>query len=146
MRVQKLSFCFCVVNSRRRAPRIPCGVHAATSSCSHISTPLHTTRILEGKLHVDSVLHLHSYGHVNEWKTWDGLKRQSEEREGKVAVDQTDKADKGIVGGERTTWERHRSVRRVFRIWRHWEKRSWTRRSQAVRTSHVMLKSLDFIL
>lgn len=53
---------------------------------------------------------------------WDRLKRQSEEIERKAVVDQTDKGERGIVGGERTTWERHGSGRRMFCMWRNCEK------------------------
>lgn len=55
---------------------------------------------------------------------WDGLNRQSEEIERKVVVDRTDKGEKGIVGGERTMWERHRSGRRMFCMGRNCEKGS----------------------
>lgn len=53
---------------------------------------------------------------------WDRLNRQSEEIERKVVVDQADKGEKGIVGGERTLWERHRSGKCMFCIWRNSEK------------------------
>ena len=39
---------------------------------------------------------------MDEWKKWDRLSRQSEETEGQVEVDQTDKGEKGITG-----WEEH---------------------------------------
>lgn len=96
-------------------------------------------QVLERRLCVDSAFHLDNCLHTDEWGKWNRQNRQSGQIEGKVKACHTDKGGKGV-------WERPQRVRSTLCIRRNHEKRSWAGLSQIIKSSHVMLKGLDFIL